>query len=236
MKQCGGCGRYISDFDRTCPHCGHVDESMSEAEKPAVSLEKPVSEEPAREPEQSGFYQDNGSPYEQNRTTDHARPSACTPYPMRWHGFLMGMMIVVAIGAMISGIGYLTGFVYSSYSTEYSGTTIRAEDVYRAFPGLKTCDIIYGISVICIGVYEIYVRNRLHAFRKDSVKFLLLLYAATLIVNIIYVISAASVMGYSLGEFISEVDTSAKLQLFRPVLFALINGSYYNKRKALFIN
>ena len=108
--------------------------------------------------------------------------------------------------------------------------------MYRSFPGLKTCDIIYGISAICIGVYEIYVRNRLHAFRKDSVKFLLLLYAATLIVNIIYVISAASVMGYSLGEFMSEVDTSAKLQLFRPVLFALINGSYYNKRKALFIN
>ena len=233
MKLCAGCGRYISDFDRLCPHCGHTDESMSEQEtrKPEAKSSVPdrfQQEALRKEYEENGTY-----PYTRRESF---RPAGYDAYPMKWHRFLMVMMIIVGIGAIISGVGYLTGFVYTAVTDSTGSTLITAEELYREFPGLKGWDIAYGIAIIGVGVYEIFVRNQLHAFRKNALKLLLLLYAGTLAVNIIYVIGAASALGYSVGDFLRDVDASSKAQIFRPVLFALINGVYYNKRRTLFVN
>ena len=177
---------------------------------------------------------DSASPY--YTRSQPSRPAGYDAYPMKWHRFLMVMMIIVGAGAILSGIGYLTGFVYTAVTDSTGSTLITAEELYAEFPGLKGWDIAYGIAVIGVGVYEIFVRNQLRAFRKNALTLLLLLYAATLVINIIYVIGAASALGYSVGDFLQDVDTSSKLQIFRPVLFAVINGVYYNKRKALFVN
>lgn len=241
MKKCESCGRYISDFDRICPHCGQADKSMPEEEKPAenpaenpqrptISLEKPAADDKERETERTNPG-DTAFPFGQNRSAYNGAPRADlnSPYPMKWHRFLMVVMIIGAILTIISAVGFLSGNVYLREG-------LQPDKVYEVYPGMKNIDRIYGIAMIAVGAFQIIVRNQLNAFRKSGPKFLMILYVAAIVANLIYYLGVVSALKDHVGETaIAELRTSNLTQMIALVIYAVINYVYYKKRKSLFV-
>ena len=144
-------------------------------------------------------------------------------YPMKWHKFLMVVMIIGAIFMIINGASLLTG-------TEYSRNGADAETVYRLYPGLKACDIFYGAVLIAIGVFEFIVRNRLNQFRQNGPFSLKILYGLSITASILYMLWFTSVTS-------SNAFTNSNLaSLATSVALLIINSSYYAKRSELFVN
>lgn len=140
-------------------------------------------------------------------------------HPMRWHKFQMVMMIVGAVITIIQGFNTITG---SNYGAD-------AARVYATFPGLKAADFAYGVAVILVAAFQIFVRNSLNRFERNGPKYLTWLYIVIIAVQLIYWSSVSSITKVNLGsQYIGSVIATA--------IMMLINGVYYSKRKDLFVN
>ena len=220
MKKCEGCGAYYSDFDRVCPHCGRADETMAEEQQ------VPVQEENADVlPGMAAETDVPKDPYHTNpettETTSFAKPVSDMGYSMKWHHFLMVTMIIGSVLTVISAFPLVTGTSYP-------------DSVYNAYPKLKSIDMIYGLASIAVAVFQIMVRNRLNSYRSDGPRMLMMLYGVTLVVNVVYMLSLSNMMAqYGIQ---TSAGTQIIGQIIAIVIVALINRSYYNKRKSLFVN
>ena len=195
MIRCKNCGAEMDEQEKFCRQCGTRREEM-----PAVDLKKP---EPV-----------------DDRTTASAD---ITGYSMKWHNFLMVVMIIGGVLTIINGFINVSGY-------EYTSQGLDAARVYSVYPGLKTADVAYGIAALCLGVFQFYVRNSLHAFRENAPRLLIILYVASIAAQLIYMAAASAAIHENLfnGSNLGSVIASG--------VMLLINGSYYYKRKALFIN
>ena len=193
MKTCSNCKAQIEDTSRFCRYCGAKCEDYNGTEEPVYS---PV-ESPAEAPANS--------------------------YSMKWHKFLMVVMVISAIFTAIDGIGKITG-------AEYRSEGLVAEQVYSAYPGLKNCDTVYGIALIALGVFQFVVRNRLNQFRANGPFSLKIMYVISIVAGVIYIIWASSVIGINL------FNTSNLGSIGGSVAFLIINSVYYSKRSELFVN
>lgn len=209
MQKCEGCGAYYSDFDKVCPHCGRASELVpQEEEKP----EQDVSDTQARNPwaKTSPEPEKSYRPYEtedQAAFTELVRNPA---HPMKWHKFLM---VILVIGSVVN---IFTGF-----------TMIISPD-----PSSVTTDILFGIAVVGIGVFQFFVRNRLNAFRKGSPNLLMLLYVANAAVNVLSMLTP--------GESVSAIPgisgtNNVLIYLVGIGIYMFLNYYYYNKRKDMFV-
>ena len=190
MKNCDACGAGYDDSARYCPHCGALNENYS----PDMEPEKP----------------DSGERPMQDHLNDH---------PMKWHRFLMVVMIIGAILTILNGFNTFTGASYGSY----------VNSVYDAYPDLKTADTFYGIAAIALGVFQIIVRNRLNRFERSGPGSFTVFYILAIAIDVIYKVSASSITGVSLAELGigSAIGTAVMM---------IINGVYYSKRKDMFVN
>lgn len=146
---------------------------------------------------------------------------------MGWFKFLIYFSLFAsAVLNLISGISFLTGSRY--------GGKEDAELVYETFEKLKTLDMIMGVLCIILGVLALITRFRLAKFRKDGPLTLAILYIATSIVNIIYIISFVSII----PSFITEqMDfTSTITSIIVGIVMIFVNAIYFKKRKHLFVN
>lgn len=157
----------------------------------------------------------------------YEKPADSTPspldYPMKWHNFLMVVMIIGAILTMISGATTMAGM-------QYERAGVSASRVYAYYDGLKTCDMCYGIATIAIGVFQIITRNRLKQFRSNGPSSLRILYILGIVVSIVYVAWASSIAKINL------MDASYTGSLISNVVMLIANSVYYSKRSALFVN
>ena len=144
-------------------------------------------------------------------------------YPMKWHHFLMVIMILRGILTVSNGIIALAG-------SEYMGQGLTAEQVYHRFPGLKSADMLYGLAMIALGVFQFVVRSRLNQFRANGPGMLKGWYIASLAVNVIYLLSVSSVLK------VNTFNASSVGTLAGTVLFLIINSVYYSRRSELFVN
>ena len=194
MKTCKNCGAMIEDDAKTCDRCGaSCEENLTVADK-----------RPEENPDMFNF-----------------PPGQPAKYSLKWHNFLVVVLIIGAIFTAISAVRTFAGLDYRSEG-------IDPERVYSFYPGLKACDLLYGAAMICVAVYQIYVRNQLKNFRVNAPKLLSLLYIASLVINLIYLSAASNIIGESL--FVAEnIGT-----LVGSAAFLIINSVYYSKRKELF--
>ena len=199
MKTCINCGAEIEDRNKFCPHCGIRCESGEENESLVTT---PIESVPEARNES-----------EQQILT----------HPMKWHNFLMVIMILGGIVTIANGLNTMMG-------SEYLSSGYNSTQVYRVYPGLKSCDTLYGIAMIAIGVFEFIVRSRLSKFRSNGPSSLKIMYVLSIIANLIYLAWASSATGISL--FTSSNTGS----LVASVLFLIINSVYYSKRSDLFVN
>lgn len=199
MKTCVNCGAEISDNCKFCPECG--------------------TKCPGGEDHESTVYASSGQP------TDHqsgAGPSA-NAYPMKWHNFLMVIMILGGIMTIINGAIAMTG-------SAYLGNGYDSSVVYSVFPGLKSCDMFYGVALIALGVFEFTVRSRLKRFCANGPGSLRIMYILFIAVGVIYLAWASSATGIRL------FDSSNTGSLVASVSLLVINHVYYSKRSELFVN
>lgn len=193
MKTCRSCGSAFGDGELFCPYCGTKVEEVP-ADTETVAPES-VQSAPAAGEEK---------------------------YPMKWHRFLMVIMIIGGVIAVINGISAITG-------TEYIRQGLDADRVYSFYPGLKSCDFLYGLATIGLGIYEIIVRNRLNQFRENGPSMLKGLFILSIVVQLIYLASASSVTK------INMFDSSTIGNLGGSAFMLIVNSIYYSRRRELFV-
>ena len=144
-------------------------------------------------------------------------------YSMKWHRFLMVIMIISGIVVILNGLMTFTGF-------EYMQEGYDASEVYTRFPGLKGWDMFYGAALLFLGVFTFYVRNQLNQFRARGPKLLIILYFTSLVSALVYMIAVSSLLQVSpiMFETVAPLCVSAA--------FLVINSVYYAKRRELFVN
>lgn len=144
-------------------------------------------------------------------------------HPMKWHKFLMITMIIGAVLTAMNGLGAISGTAYTSLG-------LNADEIYNAYPGVKSMDMLFGFAAICIGVFELYVRNQLNRFRRNAPLMLRILYISSLAYNVIYLQTVSSVLK------VNAFDSSSLLMIGSTAASFIINTIYYSRRSDLFVN
>ena len=144
-------------------------------------------------------------------------------YKLKWHKFLI--YFALWAGAIMN-----TGnAVLCIQGTQYAE---RSEQVYALFPSLRTVDLFWGIVLLAIAAYMIYVRFQLAGFRINAPRKLSTLYIISLAASVLYLLAVSAVTHQALSSFISDIVAS----IFSSILMLFINQNYYNKRLELFVN
>lgn len=125
-----------------------------------------------------------------------------------------------AVLSLWNGIKMLTGLVYGG----------DAALVYRYLPTLKIVDMAYGVLILLCAALAIYARFMLAQYRRSGPPCLYALYIATNAADLLYV-AATSLL---LGE--STLNSQTSSSCVTSVIFLLINITYFQKRKHLFVN
>lgn len=155
-------------------------------------------------------------------------PQAAKVRPMRWYKFLIYFALFA--GALINLVGAIlsfTGGMYFGYS----------EDIYEAFPFLKTSDIVMGVALVALSVLCIWTRFALAKFKRYAPTLIDLIYSTNIAMTIYMYIIMLYMEWKALGGF--EITTTFIELIFCSIFeFAIqiANMVYFNKRKDLFCN
>ena len=161
---------------------------------------------------------DNFGRYEAQKDT--ASPQN---YKLKWHKFLIYFSLWAgAIVNTAQAATLIRGEVYGSESST----------IYGLYGGLKIVDFIWGIVMIGLAAYMIYVRFQLAGFRIGAPGKLTALYTASLAGSLVYLLAVSVVTHVSLGSVLGDIAVS----LIGSVAMLFINQNYYNKRLELFVN
>ena len=146
---------------------------------------------------------------------------------MGWFKFLIYFGLWAgAILNILGAIPMLTGSQYGDAET--------VELVYAAFEGLRGLDMLCGLLALALGVFGIYTRFQLAAFKEKAPMFLSIVYAGAVVFNLVYIFGCTSI----LPEYVlSEIDfTSFYSNTITSAVMIFVNQSYFKKRAHLFYN
>ena len=105
----------------------------------------------------------------------------------------------------------------SIYETEQ----IDPLTVYSLFPGVKAVDIVYGILLLVLAVFMIVTRFQLSGLKKNGPK---------IAIAIIYAVLISCTTDYM------AFDASTVSQCVLPIVMAIVNKVYFDRRKDIFVN
>ena len=209
MQKCEGCGAYFSDFDKVCPHCGRASGLVPQEEE---SGERDTAETLSETPWQpaASRQEEPHRPYPQEDQGVFTEPARNPAYQLKWHKFLMFVLVLGAVGNIFTGLTM----------------------IIDPAPGSAAADILFGIACVGLGIFQLYVRNRMAAFKKGSPMLLLVLYGAKTALDILSMITTGQ-------SFFAAAEIDLKSSLYVYVIsmagFMLLNHFYYQKRKELFV-
>ena len=145
-------------------------------------------------------------------------------YPMKWHKFLMVMMIFGALYMIAQGILIHTGDWY-----DVNG--VNTALVYSQFPKLAMLNRIFGTCMIGFGVFEFTVRRRLRKFMANGPRSLKIFYLLVMGSWLIYLLAGLGITGGSITNLRQILSGT----VLRGCMMA-INVRYYKRREDAFIN
>jgi hypothetical protein len=150
--------------------------------------------------------------------------AAAPQQAMGWFKFMIYFgLFAGAVLNLINGIQMLTGSIYGD----------SAALVYAVFEGLKGLDTIVGIAMIAVAALGVYTRFQLSGYKKNGPKLLTALYAAVLVVDLIYIIGINATLPELL---VKNVDmTSMYASMVAAVVMMIVNHIYFKKRADLFV-
>lgn len=162
-----------------------------------------------------------------SQTDTVPQPSGGYDLPMKWHKFLIYFSLWAgAVLNVFTAIGMLTGSLYTVSGAD-------PEMIYSVFNGLQTVDVLIGLASLALAALLIVTRFSLAGFKANGPKLLLIAYAASTAVELLYPLIAASVTGLS---FTDLMDSSSITSLITSVVMIFVNKNYYDKRASLFVN
>ena len=95
-------------------------------------------------------------------------------------------------------------------------------------------DMFVGAALIALAALAIFTRFRLAGYHKNGPKLLTLMYASTIIINVIYYIGVAIVLPDAIAD---AVNTSSLITgSLTSIAMIFINKTYFEKRASLFVN
>ena len=144
-------------------------------------------------------------------------------HPMKWHNFLMIAMVISAVLTICSGLNTLTGW-------DFGDANLQSSRIYNLYPSLKSWEMFYGIALVVLGVCKFIARSRLKNYRRNALGSLAFTYVFPIIVFLVYTIWASSAINGTV------IDISGAVISGLSVIFLIVNGIYYSKRKSLFVN
>ena len=144
-------------------------------------------------------------------------------FQLKWHKFLI--YFALWAGALINA----GNAVMCINGTQYQE---QSEQIYAMYSGLKTLDLAWGIVLLGICAYMIYVRFQLAGFRIGAPRKLSILYIMNLVCSLAYLLAFSAVTHLSLGAMASKIIPS----IFSSILLLFLNQNYYSKRLELFVN
>lgn len=154
----------------------------------------------------------------------YAVPVNNTALGMKWFKFIIWVQLFLnAILNVREGIIGLTG-------AQYDG---MAERVYRFYENLKIYDTIYGVAVILLAAYAIWVRFKLSGFKKDGPMMYFICLGANIVIPLIYIALFCSETNLSIGDALSNGSSTTIVGCF---VMLIVNIVYFKNRKHLFVN
>ena len=146
---------------------------------------------------------------------------------MKWYKFIIYFQLFAnAVLNGVMGFLLLSGLIWKIYSNGY----ITAGMVYAFFPGLHAIDIIFGLLMIAIAVWAIFIRFGLAKFEKGSPKKYLIFLVANVVFLVLYVICASIAIGAYAGSM------STWISVITSVVLIVVNYVYFKKRSGMFVN
>lgn len=155
---------------------------------------------------------------------DGAQTAAGAPeaaQPMRWHGFLVRVMLFLAAALHAFQAWQILG------GSIYYDAKVRAA-VYAGLPALRALDILFAATLIAGAALQLAARFALAARRARGVRLLKAAYGALL----------GGVAVYDLGRRIiaglSPLSLPLMAQAGAYLCLLLANGAYYRRRRGAF--
>ena len=142
-------------------------------------------------------------------------------HSMKWHNFLMTAMVIRAALTICSGLITLMDW-------NFIDVGLNASRVSTLYPELKNCEMFNGIALVALGLYVFFARSRLKNYRRNALRSLMLTYVFGIIICLVYTIWASSAINANV------IDISGGVLFGFSVIFLIVNGIYYYKRKDLF--
>ncbi|MCD8161292.1 MAG: hypothetical protein LUE61_09030 [Clostridiales bacterium] len=140
---------------------------------------------------------------------------------MKWFKFIIWVQLfLAALTNAGTGIGLLTGMAYGDY----------VSDVYAMFPVLRLLDILEGLLCLALAAAAIYIRFQLSGYRQKGPTLYLYFLLVSIAVSLVYVLVASLILGTFAG------DPSSIISLAANVVVVLLNLTYFEKRRFLFVN
>ncbi len=219
--RCPECNQLLLSDATRCPACGAViDASYSGRfqEETPDTKENDIWERQNNE-------EDGNTAYEwQNEYTRPKRQRRQNDMPMKWYWFLTRIsLLLTAVMNVFTGIASIMGYNY--------GTPEVARQVYEVYPIFKGVDIAYGLVTILFGIYAYYVRHMLLKYKRKGPKHLLMLYAISACIGLLYTIIATVVTGTDPKLMF---DTMTISSLVSSVVMIILNKIYFDHRAHLF--
>ena len=240
---CPNCGSQLADASKFCPFCGTQLAQTRQAPEPVRQNPEPVqpgypqNQNPYGYPQTQNPYGPSQSqnPYGNSQpqdpyaySTPYRSPAPANPLDdargMKWFKFIIYFQLFAsAVLNTISAITFLTG-------AHYQG---MADQVYSYFHGLKGLDVFYGILLLALAGFAIFVRQRLAKFRRNGPLLYYVLMIVSIVVSFIYLIAGSSILHVSLGEV---MDASSLASIVTSIVMLVVNIIYFKKRADLFVN
>lgn len=203
---CSKCGAQLPEGTNFCTRCGTSTQTTGGGTTGTS---------------QSGTY----TPPVYTRPTENPyvayRPEPQQPaFPMKWFKFTIYFQLFAnAVLNLFNAFSSLLGLSYGTY----------AEDVYFAYPGLHSLDIIMGILYLLLAAFAIFTRFQLAGFKKRGPTLLYVFLAANLVLLLFYVVAASVVTATNL------VSVTIVSNTVTMVVLLVCDYIYFTKRQELFV-
>jgi hypothetical protein len=136
-------------------------------------------------------------------------------YPMKWHKFMMVIMVIGAIGNCVIGIWLII-------------QSIVHDKILRYAYGIQAIMIEYGILLIVFGVFWFIVRNRLKTYKKNAPIQLMSMYFIGFVMSVFFTIASASIVRLEIDYW------KLAIYVIGTGVIIYLHKVYYGKRKRMF--
>ena len=253
-KICSRCNRPVDGSANFCPYCGASEFYQQLSPEGNIAPNQTGAPYPPAGVSQqtNAGYGAAGQPFQQQPFT-YAQPTQTTGYPgqpggtpvqgqlpygaapnqmwqplgMKWFKFLIYFSLPVGAALnFFNGILFLSGQIY----TAQTGAQVSPEMVYLVYPGMRAADILYGLFIFAIAGFAIFTRFQLAKYKANGPKCLYICYGAGAGAALLYAIASSAITG------LNALDSNTVISIMTPIVLIAVNMTYFNKRKAMFVN